>query len=229
VPAVTLATIAVIARIEDPKSFFSVGVNRRRLDRWWWEASLHLDNGGAGHTAIVGFCESLDAVLGAGEWSSDRASSWSLARFRLQPRRVRQGAQAKALCALLRRRKPRDFKAWQSRAVGAPLDLHHIFPRKWLKAHGLLREGDCFANLTLIDQSTNREFIRGQSPPEYVAALVDANGGSAEARRRLEEILVDHGIDINHLEKADPNDFGAFLDSRERWFDEVLARLGDEL
>jgi hypothetical protein len=115
----------------------------------------------------------------------------------------------------------RDFLSFKVGLVdNEDLDLHHIFPKDWLSRHGRLKEGDCFANLTLIGADTNRNFIRARGPRDYVAQLVH-HLGVAGGRAHLTKVLAEHGIDIELLESEQ---FDEFLKRRCEWF---AARMVD--
>jgi hypothetical protein len=226
VPSVGLALIATLARYPESIQRLSAGANRARLSRWWWEQCLSREGVSASHTSITRFCEQLERFATSGSPPTDNTASWSLSHFRLAPSEVKSGAQAKALCAFLRMRNPRDFRAWGARHVGAPLDLHHVFPKAWLAQRGLLALGDCFANLALVDEDTNRNYIRALSPSKYVSKILAEAGASEDSRRRLSQVLAQHGIEIDHLEA---DDFESFMRHRERWFDDAIRELGDSL
>ncbi len=226
VPPVGLALIATLARHPSSIRRLSAGANRARLSRWWWEQCLSREGVSASHTSITRFCQQLERFAASGEPPTDNSVSWSLSHFRLAPSEVKSGAQAKALRAFLRMRVPRDFRAWGARQVGAPLDLHHVFPKAWLAQRGLLARGDCFTNLALVDEDTNRNYIRALPPSKYVLKILEEAGASADSRHRLSEVLAQHGIDIDHLER---DDFESFMSHRERWFDGAIRELGNSL
>lgn len=225
VPAVVIAMLAAISRVPDPAAFLSIGVNKNRLSRWWWEQSLLPENVGATHTAVTRLCASLQSFTFEGQPPTNEMEHWSLKRFQVDPDKIKAGARGKLLLALLRYQRPRDFRDWQTRGNDEPLDLHHVFPKAWLTDKGLLRRGDCFTNFALIVQGTNRNVIRALAPSEYLGKLM-SEAGSRNAHAHFAKVLSEHGIAIEHLEA---NDFEAFMDFRKRWFDRLIRQLGRDL
>jgi hypothetical protein len=224
VPAVSIAMISSIARFECGDDVAARGITRLRLRRWWWANSLDIRNVGASHMKVADLCSTLQPVLMSDKPPTDVVEYWSLEAFGIEPDKLRRGAQAKALCALMRMRSPRDFRNWSSQSPETPENLHHIFPKTWLSKRNLLRKGDCITNLALISKQTNQDFIGGLSPSEYVKKIL--GDSSDHARERLSEVMAGHGVSLPHLER---DDFESFLRARRRWFDDAVRKLGDEL
>ena len=67
---------------------------------------------------------------------------------------------------------------------------------------------------------------RALPPSRYVTKILEESGASEASRRRLSEVLAQHGIEIDHLER---DDFESFMAHRERWYDESIRDLGDSL
>ena len=223
-PIVSIALLAAIARASCAEDILETGSIRRGLRRWWWERSLGSDSIAATNTALPKLFHEATQIC-AGKPYSQRAADWSLAAFGVNPSTVRSGSKAKALCALLRIQGLRDFRSWHARGHRQKLDLHHIFPRKWLRDHGR-DDGDCFGNLTLVTADTNRDYIRAKGPSQYVEKIIADNRGSGDPRAALSEVLSAHGIEIDCLQRED---FDAFLEARLKWFDKIFAQLGVDL
>jgi hypothetical protein len=223
-PVVSVALLAAIARSECPKDVLSTGSIRKSLQRWWWERSMGAGSTAATNTALPKLFEEATQVC-EGHSFRKLVSSWSLGAFGIDPSVVRSGSKAKALCALLRVRGLCDFRSWNARGHRQALDLHHVFPMKWLRERRR-GDGNCFANLTLIRKDTNRDYIRAKRPSEYIAKIISDNRNSRDPRVVLAGVLGAHGIEIGHLEAED---FDSFLAHRLKWFEEIFAQLDADL
>lgn len=133
---------------------------------------------------------------------------------RLKTLRTRNSAAYKGLYALLMRAGGCDFR------TGVPIqqqvfhdeniDIHHIFPRKWCKAHRPRIESATYnsiINKTAISARTNR-LIGGDAPSEYLSKIERKAGISPQ---RLDEILESHCIAPNYLRT---NQFSSFYRDR---------------
>ncbi|MGE0229883.1 MAG: DUF262 domain-containing protein [Dehalococcoidia bacterium] len=145
---------------------------------------------------------------------------------------ARTGARARALTAALNEHGPRDLMTQTVLGYGSGRqtpEIHHIFPRAFLrdaqKRHG--SESERALNMTFLTKETN-SFISDRAPSVYLTALMDRISTSdsvdiAEARRRLEAILITHFIDGEALDALLSDDYEAFLSARSNVFRRRLA------
>jgi hypothetical protein len=225
VPAVSVALLAAIARHPDKDEVARVGTCRLAICRWWWSRTLLAADRARGRFSVNQLLADWEP-LPQDTMPTWDTSPWTLEAFDIDPRKVHSGSKAKALNALLRTLQLKDFLSFRTGSVlQQDLDLHHIFPRAWLTRQGRLKEGHCFANLTLISRETNRVDIRDKSPSEYVAQL-SGRLGVTDGRAQLARVLAQHGIDMDLLEQERLDDF---LAHRSEWFGERLRHLDRSL
>lgn len=221
VPAVCVALLAAIARHPNQEEVARVGTHRVAIRRWWWKRTFDEARRTSGSMTVNRLLDDWDP-LPRDTMDTWDTSPWTLDALDIDPRKVHSGAKAKALQALLRVLELKDFRSFDAGGVQArDLDLHHIFPRAWLAQRGKLKEGHCFANLTLIGGDTNRRVIRDKSPSEYVSQI-SAELGVTGGRAHLARVLAQHGIDVDLLEREQ---FEDFLEHRSQWFGERLQEL----
>jgi hypothetical protein len=195
--------------------------------RWWWRQSANERNASASNTTtprlfwgLVSAFEQLEAI-------DPEPLPRHLSGYGIDiraPRRPGSVASRWTDC-LLRSLGLSDFGTGNElRAGGDSLDLHHIFPQKWLELHrpqALDSVGQSYANLTFIQAETNRGIIGGKSPSKYVEDLVGRASPDSFAR-----MLLVHGVRLADLQS---DDFEAFVEHRAGWFDEIAARLSDDV
>ena len=97
--------------------------------------------------------------------------------------------------------------------------MHHIFPQKWCRDHGVPNEkANSAANLTLIDSDTNRT-ISGKAPSKYLEEIrIQAGNISHE---RLHEVMDSHLINPIHLQS---DDFDAFHQERAQRISQLIEQ-----
>ena len=133
---------------------------------------------------------------------------------RLDSLRMRLSAAYKGLHALLMREGCRDFISGKPvdlmTVYSDPLDIHHIFPRKWCDDRGIDPNlYNSIVNKTALSAGSNRE-IGGNAPSEYLARIERKYRFEPD---QLDMILRTHLIDPDAL-RAD--DFEAFYASRKQ-------------
>ena len=111
-----------------------------------------------------------------------------------------------------------------------PNEIHHIFPKKYLKGKKTNAELiNSVLNLTLISKSTNVS-IGGKSPSDYIFNDIIPNLckqyrlKSKLAEKKLKDILQKHFIDETTYQKLVSDDYDGFLKARGRAFGDFLAR-----
>lgn len=101
-------------------------------------------------------------------------------------------------------------------------DLHHIFPRAYLKRHLLKAEWrliDHCANLTLTSADTNRGVLGSKAPSQVLEELAGSAEHAVGADRS--HLLAEHGI---CRDACASDDFPALLAARRRWLHDWLLR-----
>jgi hypothetical protein len=90
-------------------------------------------------------------------------------------------------------------------------DIHHIFPEKWSRDHGIPRQRyDSIINKTPLAAETNRS-IGGAAPTAYLRKVEEKSGYPSA---RLDEVIASHGIDPVALRS---DDFDAHIDARREF------------
>ncbi|MFN3293588.1 MAG: hypothetical protein ACK414_09055, partial [Gemmobacter sp.] len=99
-----------------------------------------------------------------------------------------------------------------------PMDVHHIFPRKWCEDQGIeVARYDTILNKTPLTAASNRA-IGGHAPSVYLQRIEAQHGLS---RDRMDSILRSHLIDPDLL-RAD--DFAGFVADRKARLSALAAR-----
>ncbi len=173
-----------------------------KLSRWFWCGVLGELYGGAVETRIANDVEELL------HWfEDDSAEPRTVYEAAFQPDRLdtmrsRLSAAYKGLNVLVLRQGARDF-FWKAtiqelESENIALDIHHIFPRKWCKEHGIERKVyDAVVNKTPISFKANR-MIGGNAPSRYLHSLqthhqVDLSDAA------MDEILATHRVPADTL------------------------------
>ena len=205
-----------------------------QLAQWFWAVALGETYGSSTDTRVArDFLELLDWLEGGGD--TPRAlTEINIRADRLDELRSRQSAGYKALHAAILNEGCLDFRtgkeAHKMDAHDDPVDIHHIFPRKWSVANGIGSERyDSIINKTPLFARTNR-IIGGRAPSQYLARLeaeLADSEGDESARERLDAILRSHLIDPDLL-RAD--DFDAFhRDRKEKLLKLIEQKTGREI
>jgi hypothetical protein len=193
---------------------------RDKVARWYWCGVFGELYGGAIETR---FAKDLPDVLGwlGGGAEPATVADASFTPARLLTLRTRNSAAYKGLYALLMRDGGLDFRTGYPIDIqlyfDEKIDVHHIFPQKWCKDHGVEpRRCDSIVNKTPIAARTNRS-IGGNAPSAYLPRV---EKGANIKPDRMDEILRSHVIDPRAL-RAD--DFDAFFEVRTRALLERIA------
>src|SRR5712692_707914 len=126
--------------------------------------------------------------------------------------RTRLSAAYKGVNALLMREGAQDFRSGHkfdhTVFFGENVDIHHIFPQAWCKAHGKKPNVfDSIINKTPLSYRTNR-IIGGVAPYEYLAQLEKGNETTPPIEaKRLDTYLSTHLIDPSLLRTDRFDDF----------------------
>lgn len=214
--AVALAAIFAIAG-----KAAKVAAGKERLALWFWRTALAEDYGTSPESKLAKDAEEVSRWLQGGE-EPERMRLLTFNPDRLESLRMRLSAAYRAFAALMLREGCRDFITGQAADIttfaGDPMDVHHIFPRQWCEARGIMPAvHDSILNKTPLTAASNRE-IGGRAPSDYLRRI-EAKQGLTPAQ--MDEILRSHLIEPAFL-RAD--DFEGFLTDRKRRLADLAAR-----
>lgn len=210
--ALALATLGPLAETVDGKS---------KIERWFW-CVMFADAYYGNDKLILSDLPELVA--------------WVQGRREEEPRTMQRGKfidsdifttsqkapASRAIFALILGRVAYDFgtgnKIEMHTFIDGNFDIHHIFPVKWCKDHGIPeRLYNSVINKTPMSPTTNRR-IGGRAPSEYLKIIQDTLKCSSHA---VDDYVKSHGIDPVALRA---NDFYAFFEARRKWLSEEVVR-----
>jgi len=132
----------------------------------------------------------------------------------------------KALLCLLARKTPRSFESnvpvrldndWLKQANSK--NYHHFFPKAWLKQRGFSdRQINHIANITLIDDYTNKRSIKAKAPGIYIREFQREN-------ESLNRTLASHLIGKPEVWGVLDNDYEVFFRKRCRKLSSELKKV----
>ena len=195
--------------------------NRAKLVQWYWNGVFGELYGSAVETRIARDFMEVPVWLKGGPEPST-VSETMFRADRLKTMRMRLSAAYKGVNALLMKEGAQDFRSGQkfdhTVFFGENVDIHHIFPQDWCKAHRIKPNVfDSIINKTPLSYRTNR-IIGGVAPSEYIAKLENGNDTTPPiSSERLDAYLKSHLIDPSLL-RADS--FDAFMEDRQK---QILA------
>ena len=104
----------------------------------------------------------------------------------------------------------------------SPLYDHHIFPKPRKAGYKKSDPANSVLNRTLLDGSTNRDYIRNKKPADYLKKIIaDQSITESTLRKRLES----HLISRKAYDCLVRDDFDGFVEARKARICEVLKRL----
>lgn len=205
---------AILADIGDS---WEHDANRSKLIRWYWNGVFGELYGSAVETRIArDFIEVSRWLAGGPEPST--VSETMFRADRLKTMRMRLSAAYKGVNALLMKEGAQDFRSGQkfdhTVFFGENVDIHHIFPQDWCKAHGIKpKVYDSIINKTPLSFRTNR-IIGGVAPSVYLGKLETGSDKTPPIERaRLDGFLASHLIEPTILRG---DDFDAFMADRQK-------------
>lgn len=191
--------------------------NRAKLVQWYWNGVFGELYGSAVETRIArDFMEVPEWLRGGAEPST--VSETIFRADRLKTMRMRLSAAYKGVNALLMKEGAQDFRSGQkfdhTVFFGENVDIHHIFPQNWCKAHDIKPAVyDSIINKTPLSYRTNR-IVGGVAPSDYVDKLEKGNSQTPPIDRdRLNVYLRSHLIEPDLLRS---DSFDAFMADRQR-------------
>ena len=227
----TAKTLATVFAVNDNRELNAS--QKEKLERWFWCVTLGETYGSSTDTRVARDFQELllwlDGRMLPG--IEPRAvQEIQIRANRLDELRTRISAGYKAVHVALLDEGCRDFRTGtEARKLDKhddPVDIHHIFPRKWCEDHGIPRERyDSIVNKTPLFAQTNR-IVGGSAPSLYLAKL-EAELGDTDtmsARERMDGIFRSHLIDPDLL-RADDFD-GFYADRKEKLLQIIEAKTG---
>ena len=223
VEEVTQAALAVMAELLSGRSELDqklhLGLTALGIQAWWWARSAQSISSD-GRPKAGELMADLRMCLEGGfaGWNDSLIPDCSSILDGPATGRRRE-----LLFALLRSLRLPDLEyggEYDLRTHARSWDLHHIFPRAYLKR--LLLKGewrliDHCANLTLTSSDTNRGVLGSKAPSQVLEELAGSAEHAVGANRSY--LLERHGI---CLDACASNDFPALLDARRRWLHNCL-------
>ena len=188
----------------------------QKLARWFWSGVLGELYGGAVETRVAVDLEELMNWFKDDTATPRTVTDASFDPERLESLRSRLSAAYKGINVLILREGASDF-FWKGRiqqldTQEVALDIHHIFPRAWCEANGILpKVYDSIINKTPISYKANR-MIGGDAPSIYLAKLQNHEQVQLDSDG-MDAILSGHFIPTDQL-RAD--DFQSFFEERKQ-------------
>ncbi len=190
------------------------GANRGKLIRWFWCSVFNQVYENAPNAAAAKDVGELKRWFGGGE-APESVAVFEFEASQLRDTTTRQRALFRGVLAVVLRHGARDFHRGERISPKLleeeKIDVHHIFPRKFLGDRFPARVVNSVLNQTLINARTNRS-IGGRAPSQYLDLIEkDLRDGPLT----LTEVLRSHLITQEAEEALRRDDFEAFLVARE--------------
>ncbi len=200
------------------------GANRGKLIRWFWCSVLNQVYENAPNAKAAKDVTELRRWFG-GDDPPESVASFELEAGQFRDTTVRQRALFRGVLAVVLRHGARDFhraeKITPKLIQDEKMDVHHIFPKKFLGDRYPSRLVNSVLNQTLINARTNRR-IGGRAPSQYLGLIEkDLDGGPLA----LSEILRSHLITPEAEAALRRDDFERFIDAREAAIVAEIQRL----
>lgn len=203
---------------------------REKIARWFWCSVFGELYASSVETRFARDLPEVVAWVRGGDKGPSTILNANFASERLYRLRTRNSAAYKGVSALLMNAGGQDFLSGESVELSTffdeRLDIHHIFPQKWCKEHGIERNTyNSIVNKTPLSSRTNR-MIGGNAPSDYLKSLER----SAEmSPQRLNTILETHLIPPERLRDDDFEGFfkeraSALLDLIEKAMGRAISR-----
>ncbi|WP_426147987.1 GmrSD restriction endonuclease domain-containing protein [Polaromonas sp. DSR2-3-2] len=192
---------------------------KAKLRQWFWCVALDEAYSSSTETKIARDVPELLAWIGGSGPVPRTVEETLFQADRLDTLRSRLAAAYKAVHALMLRHGCRDFINGQSAHLASfyadPMDIHHIFPKRWCEKKGILPSRfNAIVNKTPISAASNRA-IGGDAPSVYLKRIEEKHKLNSS---HLDDILRTHLIDPVHLRN---DDFEGFYQARKA----VLGKL----
>ena len=182
-------------------------VIRNKIARWYWCGVFGELYGSAVETRFAKDLIDIMSWINGGNEPTTVIDS-NFVPNRLDTLRSRNSAAYKGVFNLLLRDGCLDFRTGVPIEVNTyfdeAIDIHHIFPKDWCQKQGINEKMyDSIVNKTALSFQTNR-IIGGNAPSTYLQKLRDKEGID---KKRQDQILISHAIDVDSLTANDFNPF----------------------
>ncbi len=221
--------VPLAAILGDLKDEADPAARKSKLVQWYWCGVFGELYGSTTETRVA------KDFIEVGPWLESPTQAPSTvydAQFRvdrLKSMRMRLSAAYKGVNALLMLEGSLDWRTGKEfgHAVffDEAVDIHHVFPQKWCKTHGIERTVyDSIINKTPLSKRTNI-VVSGDAPSTYLQRLEKGIGkDSSIARADLETYVTSHLIDPNLLRVDKFDDF--MSDRQERLIKLIERAIG---
>ena len=194
---------------------------KAKIARWFWSVTLGELFGSSTESHLArDVPELVDWIMGTGGEPRSMNEAF-FQQERLRTLRMRRSAAYKGIHALLMQSGCRDFVSGRPTDImtffNDRIDIHHVFPQKWCKDHGIdPGTFNSIINKTPLSYTSNRE-IGGVAPSMYLKRIeekYDVTSG------QLDVILRTHLIGPEHLRN---DDFVSFFQARRDALSEIIG------
>lgn len=200
------------------------GIMKRRLEDFFWRASLGFRYSSAVESKLSQDCEKIDSILK----DTQPRYEWSVTineEFLENNGSFATGkAFIKAILCLLAKHKPKSFdnnqdviidNSWLK--ISSSKNYHHFFPKSFMEKK--FKDWDYsdinhIVNITIVDDFLNKRIIRTKSPAEYMKSFQKDND-------LLRDTMKTHLIDLDKD--------GIWQDDYEKFYYSRLRRINKEL
>jgi hypothetical protein len=198
------------------------GANRKKLVQWFWASVLNQAYENSPNSQAAKDVSELRRWFDDGE-PPESVGHFELDAAQLQETTPRQRALFRGVLAVVVRHGARDFhrveRLTPKLLEEERIDVHHLFPRKFLGDRYPARLMNSVVNQTFINARTNRS-IGGQAPSKYLKLIEkDLKAGT------LSEVLRSHLISEEAEAAMRRDDFEGFLRARETAIATEITRL----
>jgi hypothetical protein len=200
------------------------GVNRANLIRWFWCSIFDQVYENAPNAAASKDVGELSRWFGGGE-PPESIRGFSFEGHTLRETTNRQRALFRGVLILVLRNGTRDFhraeRITPKLLEEERMDVHHIFPRKFLNDRHPQKCVNSVLNQTLINARTNRT-IGGRAPSQYLRLIEKDFEGSPLS---LSDVLRSHLISPEAEAAMRRDDFEGFLNARQATLDTEIQKV----
>ena len=200
------------------------GVNRANLIRWFWCSVLEQVYENAPNAAAAKDVGELSRWFSGGE-PPESIREFSFEGHTLRETTNRQRALFRVVLLLVLRNGARDFhraeRITPKLLEEERMDVHHIFPRKFLGDRYPQKYVNSVLNQTLINARTNRT-IGSRAPSQYLGLIEKDFEGSPLS---FSDVLRSHLVNPEAEAAMRRDDFEGFLNARQATLDAEIQKV----
>ena len=204
------------------------GANREKLLRWFWCSVFSQSYENAPNA------QASKDVVELRRWFDGGAPPESVASFNLEPNVLRdttprQRALFRGVLGVTLRHGARDFyrveRITPKLLIDESMDVHHIFPKRFLGDQLPWKVVNTVLNQTYINARTNRSI--GARPPSQYLGVIEKDLRTEKEHRseKLREVLRSHLVSDEAETALHHDDLNAFLDARQASITAEIERL----